>query len=143
MEERSNRITATINGEDWEFFDASVNRAGDELEINGQGYIGGDETTEPMNLQITIVGVPEQGEINAPFEASFAPNTEGVAATATIIPVNQPLVFDTELDANADGRIEISEVEGNTISGDFNFIATDQGGRSLEVTNGRFNNLAY
>lgn len=137
------QLTATVNGEDWEFYDVNVNRTGDGFEISAQGYLEGDRTSVPMNLEMTIVGLTEQTEMNTPVEFLFSPNTQGLAATATLIPVDRPFVFDTQLDPNAAGVFIINEANENTISGEFRFVATDKGGRSLAVTDGNFTDLSY
>lgn len=143
-ENREDKLTATINGEEWEFFNVSVERTEEDvLEINADGYLEGDRGAIPSHLMMTIVGVPENEPINTPYELTFAPSTTGTAAHATIEPEGAPSVFDTQLDVNTNGVIVITEASDSQISGEFNFIATDQEGRRLEVENGRFNNLRY
>lgn len=141
------RLTATINGEEWEFINVTVNREnnpdGDVIEINATGYLEGDRGAIPTSLMMEIVGLPSNESISTPFELSFAPSTTGTAAHATIEPEGSPGVFDTHLDVNADGIIVITEATDNQMSGEFRFTATDQQGRSLEVENGKFNNLRF
>ncbi len=141
-QQENNKLTATINGEEWEFFEVDVKRGDAGIEITGQGYLGGDRGAIPVQLTMSVVDVPATGQISTPYKAYFAPNTQENAALATIKPEDAPGPFDTELDPNALGTLIISEATENEISGEFNFVATDANGRKLEVENGRFNNLS-
>lgn len=141
--EEESRLTATVNGAEWEFYEVNAERSGQELKITGQGYLEGDRNAVPMNLEMTVTGLPAEGEIPTPFEALFSPNTTGNAVVATLLPVDRPSVFDTKLDPNAQGRFVINEVSNEAISGEFSFIATDNAGRSLKVTNGKLNEIPY
>lgn len=134
-------LTATINGEEWEFFEINVNREPDGMKIQAMGYLEGDGGAIPVNLKIDVIEMADEGPISTPYVAYFAPNTQDLAARATIEPTDKPVVFDTELDVNSRGRFVITEATDSIISGEFNFIATDKSGRRLEVENGRFNNL--
>lgn len=141
------RLTATINGEEWEFINVRVNREnksdGDVIQINATGYLEGERGAIPTSLMMEIVGLPPNERIDTPFELSFAPSTTGTAAHATIEPEGSTGVFDTHLDVNANGRIVITEATNNQMSGEFRFTATDQEGRSLEVENGKFNSIRF
>lgn len=134
-------FTATINGESWEFYDLTANRNGEDVEIQGKGYLNGDRGAVPVDLKMTIVALPEVENIETPFTAYFAPNTLESAVFATIEPTDQQVVYDTKLDPNARGNLVIQEVNNSSISGEFNFIAADKTGRTLEVSNGKFSNL--
>lgn len=146
-ENGEDRLTATINGEEWEFINVNVNREnkpdGDVIEITATGYLEGDRGAVPTSLMMEVVGLPPNEEINTPFEISFAPSTTGTAAHATIEPEGAPAVFDTHLDVNTNGVFVITDVNDATMSGEFRFTATDQEGRSLDVENGRFNNIHF
>lgn len=135
------QFTATINEENWEFYDLTASRNGEDVEIVGKGYLNGDRGAVPVDLSMTLVALPEPAQIETPYTAYFAPNTQGRAVFATIDPIDQDHVFDTKLDPNAIGTFVINEVNGNSISGEFSFIAVDKVGRKLEVTDGEFNNL--
>lgn len=141
------RLTATINGEEWEFINVRVNREnksdGDVIQINATGYLEGERGAIPTSLMMEIVGLPPNERIDTPFELSFAPSTTGTAAHATIEPEGSTGVFDTHLDVNTNGRIVITEATNNQMSGEFRFTATDQEGRSLEVENGKFNSIRF
>lgn len=140
-QEEEETLTATINGEEWEFYEVTVNREADGMEIQAMGYLEGDRGAVPVNMKINVVEIENGGPISTPYVAYFAPNTQELAATATIEPTDQPDIFDTELSVNAQGTFTITEATDSVISGEFNFIATDKVGRRLEVENGRFNNL--
>ena len=137
------QLNAEVNGVEWEFADVEVNRSEDALVINAKGYVADEDGGEGVNLQMKIVGYPQQGEIETPYEASFAPNTQEIAALATLIPEDGAAVFDTKLNPNTTGTIVITEADDETISGRFNFIAADENGRTLEVTNGQFEGIPY
>lgn len=139
------KLTATLNGEEWEFFSVRVNSNPEEevLEIKANGYLEGDRGALPVALTMTMVGVPPIEELNTPYEFSFAPSTIGTAATATIESDITQSVFDTALDVNTNGVIVITETSDSLISGEFNFIATDKMGRRMEVENGRFKDIHY
>lgn len=137
------KLSATVNGEEWIFYNVNTERSAQGLEITGQGYLEGNRETVPMNIELTVTGLPPQGEINTPFEALFAPNTTGNAAKATITPVDRPSVFDTGLDENAQGKFIIKDVSNDALSGEFSFVATDKGGRSLKIENGSFSGLSF
>ena len=141
--QQESKLTATINGEEWEFFEVEVNRGNEGLDITGLGYLEGDQGAIPVRLNMSVVDLPPEGEITTPYKAYFAPNTLEDAALATIKPEDQPVTFETELDPNALGTFIITEASGNQISGEFNFVATDKTGRSLKVENGQFNQLSY
>lgn len=146
-ENGEDRLTATINGEEWEFFVVNVDRQnepdGDVIEITANGYLEGERGAVPTNMTLEVVGLPPNDRINTPFEITFAPGTTGTAAHATINAEGTPATFDTHLDVNADGVLVITEASDSQMSGEFRFTATDQEGRSLEVENGRFNNLRF
>lgn len=143
-ENEEDRLTATINGEEWEFFSVTVERPEEDvLEIKANGYLEGDRGAVPSKLTMTMVGVPQNGSIETPFEFSFAPSTTGTAAHATIESENTRSVFDTQLDVNTNGVIVIREASDSLISGEFNFIATDKLGKRIEVENGRFKDIHY
>lgn len=146
-EEGEDRLTATINGEEWEFINVRVNREnnpdGDVIEINATGYLEGDRGAIPTSLMMEIIGLPSNEGITTPFEISFAPSTTGTAAHATIEPEGSAGVFDTKLDINTEGIIVITDINESQMSGEFRFTATDQQGRSLEVENGKFNDLHF
>lgn len=137
------KLSATVNGEEWFFYNLDAERSAQDLEITGQGYLRGDRDTAPMDLKMTVTGLAAEGEISTPFEAYFSPNTTGNAALATIIPVDRTIVFDTKTGPATQGTFVINEAENGTISGEFSFVATDKGGRSLEVNNGKFNDISY
>ncbi len=137
------KFTATINDENWEFYDLTASRNGEDLEIRGKGYLNGDRGAIPVDLTMTIVSVPETDQLKSqtPYTAYFSPNTQETAVHATIEPQDSQLVYDTKLDPNGTGELVITEVEGSSISGEFTFTATDRSGRKLEVTDGKFNGL--
>jgi hypothetical protein len=136
------KLTATINGEEWQFFEVDATRGDGGIEITGLGYLEGNQGAVPVHLTMKVVDVPAAGEIATPYEAYFSPNTQENAALATIRPEDQPEAYDTQLDPNAIGTLTITEATNNQFSGEFNFVATDKAGRKLEVENGRFNKLS-
>lgn len=146
-EDSEERLTATINGEEWEFINIRTSRQnepdGDVIEISADGYLEGDRGAVPTNMTMEVVGLPPNERINTPFEITFAPGTTGTAAHATIGAEGTPATFDTHLDVNTEGVLVITEASDSQMSGEFRFTATDQEGRSLEVENGRFNNLNF
>lgn len=137
-----NRITATINGEEWKSFNVQTDYSEEGLEIEAGGYLPGEARPIPATMHITIVGIPAGAKIHTPYRAYFAPNTLENAAIATITPDDMPEVYETELDPNAKGAFVITEATDSSISGEFNFIATDKNGRTLRVENGTFTNLS-
>lgn len=141
-EEESNALfTATINGEAWKFYEMDVERMSDGLHMKGMGYLNGDRGAEGLNLDLVLVNIGNNSQLEPPFEAYFMPGTQGKAAVATIKPTDSPETYDTELDANAEGRLVITKLENNMISGTFNFVAKNEGGGQLEVSNGSFSNI--
>lgn len=136
-------LTATINGEEWQFFDIEVNRDNGGLDISASGYLEGNQGAVPVQLEMKFVDVPVEGDITTPYTAYFSPNTQEDAVIATIKPADQPETYDTSLDPNATGRLVITDASNNQISGEFNFVATDKAGRQLEVENGKFNQLSF
>lgn len=141
--EEESTLTATINGEEWQFFDVDVNRSNGGLDISASGYLEGNQGAVPVQLEMKLVDVPVEGEITTPYTAYFSPNTQEDAVIATIQPGDQPETYDTNLDPNATGSLVITEASDNQISGEFNFIATDKSGRQLEVENGKFSKLSF
>lgn len=137
------QLTAELNGEEWNFANVEVSRTEDALVITGIGYVATENSGEGVNLQMKIVGFPEEGEIETPYEAHFSPSTQEIAAIATLIPEDRPETFNTTLNPNTTGTIVITDADNNTISGQFDFIAADQNGRTLEVTNGQFEGIPY
>lgn len=140
--QQENKLTATINGKEWQFFEVDASRGDEGIEITGLGYLEGDRGAIPVHLTIKVVDVPPAGEITTPYKAYFSPNTQEDAALATIRPEDQPETYDTQLDSNALGTFTITEATDKQLSGEFKFVATDKSGRTLEVENGRFSKLS-
>lgn len=136
------KITATINGEEWKSYNVQLDYSEEGMEIEAGGYLPAEARPIPATMHITVVGLPEGGEITTPYRAYFVPNTQENAAVASIRPDDMPEVYETELDPNAEGAFVITEATGSSISGEFNFIATDKNGRTLKVENGTFTNLS-
>lgn len=137
-----NKITATINGEEWKSYNVQVDYSEEGLEIKAGGYLPGEARPIPATMHISVVGIAEGAKIHTPYKAYFAPNTLENAAIANIRPDDMPGVYETELDPNAEGAFVIIDATESSISGEFNFIATDKNGRTLKVTNGTFTNLS-
>lgn len=135
-------ITATINGETWYFYNvASDNTDEGDAMLRAQGYLNGDQGAEPANLEIVFVGLSNISEAGKGFTADFAPTNTGTSAYAVVDFPDQSRHFDTKLDPETTGTFTITEVENNTISGNFRFKAKDQLGNVLDIESAEFDDI--
>lgn len=136
-------ITATINGEQWYFYNANV-RANDEggTMLRAQGYLYTErDNAEPADLEITFTGISSPEQLREGYEADFAPSNTGNSAFAVLRLPNQQLVFDTTLDPETQGVFRVESVEDNALKGSFRFVAKDQLGRPVTVESDEFDDV--
>lgn len=136
------QIAATINGEEWYFYNAEVSPTDNGgTTLTAQGYLLGDQGTEPATLNITFVGLPGITEEQEGYTASFAPTSNGKSAFATLTFPERNWQFDTKLDTEAQGTFTIEAVEENLMNGTFDFVVKDQAGNSLDLESADFTNV--
>ena len=135
-------IMATINGEDWYFYDVTTTTTAEgDTRLEGSGYLKGDRGAERANLEIVFVGVPSLKEAGEGYTADFAPSSAGTSAWATLTFPTQSRVFDTKLDPATTGTFTIKEIKDNTIEGTFDFKAKDQTGNIVTVESAAFKGI--
>ncbi|EMR01070.1 hypothetical protein ADICEAN_03794 [Cesiribacter andamanensis AMV16] len=136
-------ITATINGENWYFYDATI-RPSDEggMVLRAMGYLLTEQdNAERANLEITFTGLSSPDQLREGYVAEFAATNTGNSAFAVLRLPNQQLMFDTKLDPETQGTFTVESVEDNQMSGTFSFVAKDQLGRPVTVESGDFDEV--
>jgi hypothetical protein len=136
-------ITATINGEQWYFYNATV-QATEEggTMLRAQGYLLSErDNAVPADLEITFTGVSSPEQLREGYEAHFAPTSSGNSAYAVLRMPNHQLMFDTKLDPETQGIFRVQAIENNSLSGSFRFVAKDALGRPVTVESDEFNDV--
>lgn len=133
------KMSAKIDGEDWEA-DAPLGKTNNEkITITGIGLIGGNKKAVILKLD---------GSSSATYSISYNPMDTGeVSFNAATLNQDYDNVTASNTYLGYSGQIEITETSSERITGNFNFKCANynagSGVDTIEVNNGIFKNINY